>query len=140
MPNDVILKKLEQMTGLLDELERLLAVSSEEFGQDMMRVRAAERNFQLVVDLAVDINTQFLLERGEKTPDTYRQSFSGLVQAGILEQELARRISASAGLRNILVHEYDFEEDYARFYDSAKKFIAPYREYMKTVFQYIREK
>jgi len=36
-------------------------------------------------------------------------------------------------LSNILVHEYDFEEDYQKFYDSAKKFLPAYREYLVAI-------
>lgn len=137
MPNELILKKLEQIEELLDELTEFLTSSFEDFKQSTKNIRAAERNFQLIVDLASDINTQILLEKGKKTPDTYRQSFTALGAAGILPAELAEELSTSASLRNILVHEYDFEEDYKKFYDSAKRFIPIYRNYLKEVHKYV---
>lgn len=137
MPNEVTAKKLEQISNLLDELKRLLAKDLTEFQFDLVSVRAAERNFQLVVDLASDINTQLLVEKGTKTPDTYRQSFTDLAAVGILDVNLAKRLGESAGLRNILVHEYDFDEDYARFYVAAKDFIPAYRDYLKVIHKYI---
>ncbi len=133
MAHEVIVKKLEQIGELLNELERLLSVPDAEFEKNLVTVRAAERNFQLVVDLASDINTQMLLERGKPTPDTYRQSFIALGRERVIEATLAKQLSASAGLRNILVHEYDFEEDYQKFYEAAKHFLPRYREYLKQV-------
>ena len=136
MPNELILKKLEQIEKILGELESLLSEPVDHFEKNIVGIRAAERNFQLIVDLASDINTQILLEKGEKTPDTYRQSFTALGSAGLLNSELARELSISASLRNILVHEYDFDEDFRKFYNSAKSFIEPYKIYLKKVYDY----
>ena len=138
MGSELILKKLEQVKEVLNELERLLVSPLEDFMKDLTRIRAAERNFQLAVDLASDINTQILLERGGKTPDTYRESFSALEKEGILSNDLARRLMESAKVRNILVHEYDFEEDYEKFYRAARECIPAYREYAKIVYDHIK--
>jgi len=137
MTNELILKKLEQLLTLLGELEKLLEPSFVEFQKDIMRIRAAERDFQLIVDLASDINTQILLMRNKKTPDTYRQSFSDLAKEGVFSSVLSQKLSLSAGLRNIIVHEYDFEEDYEKFYVSAKEFIPIYGEYTKAIHDFV---
>jgi uncharacterized protein YutE (UPF0331/DUF86 family) len=136
MPKEVIFKKLDQIKELLAELERLLNMPLEDFKKDSVVLRAAERNFQLIVDLASDINTQILIERGKETPDTYRQSFSDLEKERILGKKLAERLVRSAKLRNILVHEYDFEEDDEKFYASAKESLSAYHEYIRIIYEY----
>ena len=136
---EVIEKKLEQIRELLKELGNLLNAPFEKFQHDLTVIRAAERNFQLMVDLASDINTQILVERGEKTPDTYRQSFGDLSKTGVLENSLAQKLAVSAQIRNILVHEYDFEEDYKKFYDSSKNFIPVYQEYVQQIIRHLNE-
>lgn len=133
MTREVILKKLEQIKELVAELERLLQDPFDAFVRNLTVVRAAERNFQLVVDTASDINTQLLLERGGKTPDTYRQSFIELAAVGVLSPELAEGLGTTARVRNILVHEYDFEEDYRKFYDAARGAVPLYREYISRI-------
>jgi uncharacterized protein YutE (UPF0331/DUF86 family) len=139
MPSEIIFKKLDQINELLNELEQLLNKPFEEFEKDFVLVRAAERNFQLIVDLASDINTQILVETGEKTPDTYRQSFSDLEKKGVLPKELANKLVVSAKLRNILVHEYDFDEDCEKFYNSAKEGAPNLREYVKIIYSYAKK-
>ena len=136
MPNEVITKKLEQITTLVDELTEFLNVPFREFGSDIRRVRSAERNFQLIVDTACDINTQILLERGSKTPDTYKQSFTHLEKEEILSSELTEKLARSVSVRNILVHEYDFDEDYEKFFNAAKETLTIYKEYIKAVYEY----
>lgn len=136
MSREVILKKLEQIKILLEELGLLLGKPFEDFKHDVIALRASERSFQLMVDLATDINTQILIEAGEEVPDTYKQSFLGLPKLDILGEDLALQLSKSAMLRNILVHEYDFEEDYMKFYQSAQAFIPIYRQYLEKVYNF----
>ena len=78
MSKELILKKLEQLKELLAELARLLETPLPQFTKDLRTISAAERNFELIVETASDINTQMLLDSGEKTPDTYKQSFLAL--------------------------------------------------------------
>src|SRR3989344_2883372 len=138
MPNEVIAKKLEQIATLIEELTGFLDVPFREFGGDIRRVRSAERNFQLIVDTACDINTQILLERGGKTPDTYKQSFTHLEKEEILSSELTEKLTRSVSVRNILVHEYDFDEDYEKFFNAAKETLVTYKEYVKVIYEYVR--
>lgn len=137
MSSEVIFKKLDQMKGLLNELEELLSKSLEVFMEDFVILRAAERDFQLLVELASDINTHILLEKEKPTPGSYRQSFVDLVNIGVLDYDLAEHLGKSARLRNILVHEYDFDEDIEKFYSSAKEMLPKYKEYISTMFKYI---
>ena len=125
------------MQILIDRLAGILARSFSEFCADLLAVGAAERNFQLLADIASDINGQILLERGKQISDTYRKSFLDLGREGILSTELAEILAQSAKLRNILVHEYDFEEDYQKFYESAKNFLPAYQEYLQAIQKYI---
>lgn len=139
MSKEVVFKKLDQMRTLLGELGALLEKSFEEFRRDSTTVRAAERNFQLLVDLASDINTQLLIEAGREVPDTYKESFLSLQNLGLLDAPLAAQLARSAMLRNILVHEYDFDEDYAKFYQSAQAFLPSYRAYIERIYASVSE-
>ena len=139
MSREFIEKKLEQIRLLLDELDMLLKRSFDAFEKEFVTVRAAERNFQLIVDLASDCNTHILTELGHKTPDSYRQSFVELEKVGVLPKQLMSTLAESARLRNILVHEYDFEEDYEKFYNSAKEFSPAYREYISVLSAFLEK-
>ncbi len=137
MNTEIINKKLEQIKVLLDELEKLLEKPFSASSYDMIKIRAAERDFQLIVELASDINTSILIERTGETPDSYRESFTNLIKLGIFDEKILAKLVVSAKLRNVLVHEYDFDEDYEKFYESAKEFIVPYREYLKIILNFV---
>lgn len=133
MSLEVYFKKLEQILELLGELETLLERPYSEYAADRIVCRAAEGNFQLLVNLAVDVNLYLLAERTGRTPDSYRQSFLDLARIGILEGSLAEPLARSAQLRNILVHEYDFDADVEIFHRSVREFLDPYRRYAQAI-------
>jgi len=137
MSEEFLQKKIEQIATLLRELRVLLDRPFESFKTDLVRIHAAERDFQLVIDLASDISTHILVERQKPVPDTYRHTFRDLAREKILPDRVAHTLIESAKIRNILVREYDFEEDYQRFYESAKSFLPAYHEYLVAIQKYI---
>lgn len=140
MAEEILQKKLDQMAMVIRGLEKWLACSLEDFKNNEMVMRAAERNFQLMVDIACDINGQILLERGVPAPDTYSQSFIAMNKIGIVSLKLARILVKGAKMRNILVHEYDFIESDEIFFNSAKKIIPAYKEYATIIYHLIKKK
>ena len=140
MSHDLILKKLEQMRILITELKELLVLSFPEFKKEFTNVRSAERNFQLIVELASDINAHTIAELGAETPDTYRESFKRMAALKILDEESLPNFIKSSNLRNILTHEYDFDEDNFIFYKSAKEFIPLYEEYIRLIQRHLGAK
>lgn len=140
MLNDIILKKLEQMSILLRELQELLNISFPEFKSTFKNVRSAERNFQLIIELASDINAQIIADIGARIPDTYKESFKRMAELKILDEKSLFQFIKSSNLRNILTHEYDFDEDNFIFYKSAKEFIPLYEEYIRSIQKHIKIK
>lgn len=140
MSKDFILKKITQIIKLISELEELLNISYKEFSSKFTNIRTAERNFQLIVEQASDINNHIILEESSEVPETYRASFTKMEKLGILEKKTINELVKSANLRNILIHEYDFDQDNFIFYKSAKKFIPIYKEYISQIQIYLENK
>jgi uncharacterized protein YutE (UPF0331/DUF86 family) len=97
--------RLKRLAELLDELSEL-----EEDGYDSYRASfrsrlATAHAVQLAVQVCLDIGAHLIAEEGLKMPDDYRGVFTNL-KAGGLDPELADRLSAAAGMRNVLVHDY----------------------------------
>ena len=125
------------MAMLLGELGSLIALPYSEFEKAFTNVRTAERNFQLIIELASDINTHLAVENGKETPDTYKASFKLMTDLKILKENSLPLFIKSSNLRNILIHEYDFDEDNFIFYKSVKSFLPLYEEYMDSVKKYM---
>lgn len=138
MNKKVIHKKLQHIKSLLTDLERLLGRPYEEFRSNIDTVRSAERSFELMVETADDINAHILTEKTGKTPDSYQQAFLALRNIDVISDDTATILGDSAKIRNILVHEYDFEADYEKFYHSVKACIPAYQEYLRRIHKFIR--
>lgn len=134
---DLVKKKLAQIDGLLSELGRLLALPFEVWNGAMDSVRATERNFELLVETASDICNELILAEHLDIPDTYKGSFARLGRAKIIGSGTAELLAESAQVRNVLVHEYDFEEDYKKFYESTKRILPAYRDFVEAIRQYL---
>ncbi|HWB70833.1 MAG TPA: HepT-like ribonuclease domain-containing protein [Egibacteraceae bacterium] len=67
---------------------------------------AGERHLQLANQSAIDIAMHVLAEDSAETPEDYGAAFTLLARHGVLDDNLANRLSLAAGLRNILVHGY----------------------------------
>jgi len=128
------------MSVLLKELQELLEVPFSEFKSAFRNIRSAERDFQLVIELASDINAQIVTDNGAQTPDTYKESFRKMVELKVLDEKLLPDFIKSANLRNILIHEYDFDEDNFIFYKSAKKLLPIYKTYIDLITKYLASK
>lgn len=124
------------MKILIGELALLADLPFVDFKNKFTNIRSAERNFQLVIELASDINAHISAERGLPVPDTYRESFAQMIKISVLPLKLKNDFIKSANLRNILIHEYDFDEDNFVFYKSLKKFIPLYRDYISLIHSY----
>ena len=136
MGNEVITRKLYQMQKLLAKLNTILDRPKEEFLKNEYYVGTAERNFQLIVNLAIDINGIIITSKNNNLPDTYYQSFLELGKSDLIDDETAALLAESAKVRNILVHEYNLDDDPEKFYESAKRMIPAYEQYVKAIFKY----
>ena len=76
MEKNLVEAKLNQLLRILDETESWLAVPLAEFSRDTKLIRACQRNLQLLVEYASDINGILILEGNQKVPGSYRESFT----------------------------------------------------------------
>jgi uncharacterized protein YutE (UPF0331/DUF86 family) len=90
----------------LRRLKAFREAELEEFLREAALHHLAERYLHLAVEAALDLANHWIADQALPTPDTNRDSFTVLEEAGELEPALADRLRGWAGFRNILVHEY----------------------------------
>lgn len=104
--SDVVRRRLRMMEESLRDLRLLADRTADDLAAAPLDRAAAERLVQVVVDLAVDINSHLAVAAGAPAPETGRDSFAAAAATGALVADLAERLAPSAGLRNLLVHRY----------------------------------
>ena len=103
---EVVHAKLHALGELLDDLDALPSLDRAALERDRMLRHAVERVLTQVVELAAGINNHLVAARLGKGALGYRESFLLAADAGALSGDLAARLAPSAGLRNVLVHQY----------------------------------
>lgn len=98
--------KLHTVQELLDDLDAAGPVDVRRLTTDRMLRHAVERILTQLVELAAAVNGHLAVGRLGRGATTYRESFLLAAQAGAVPPDLAQRLAPSAGLRNVLVHEY----------------------------------
>jgi uncharacterized protein YutE (UPF0331/DUF86 family) len=103
---EIFSRRLEALRGYLDKLAAFREVGEDEFVREAALHDLAERYLHLAVEASLDLANHWIADRGLRTPDANRDTFTVLEEAGELPGDLAERLRGWAGFRNILVHEY----------------------------------
>jgi len=126
---EVLQRKLAKLRGYLEEMGAYDVMSWEDYRDNSHYRRAVERLIQLIVDVAVDINTHAVIDAGKPPPKDSYSSFLKGAEIGLYPQEFAKKIAPSTGERNIIVHEYEDIDD-RMVYHSIGDFLRMYHEYI----------
>ena len=140
MEKELLEAKLNQLLRILTETEHWLAVPLAEFGRDTKLIRACQRNLQLLVEYASDINGILILEGNQKVPGSYRESFTVVFNmdvASALSRSDREALLASVDWRNELIHEYEPDASNDVFYATLKESLVAYRHYAQAVHQVV---
>jgi uncharacterized protein YutE (UPF0331/DUF86 family) len=138
---DFIRRKLQLIAEELGRLLEFKDASFEEITGDFIKLAAVERILERIVNRAVDVNEHLIGAASsgheQKTARlTYRETFLMLADLGVYPRDFADAISKSAGLRNVLVHEYN-DVDRRIVYGSIRTCISQYREYIDRIEAYL---
>ena len=102
--------KLDQLLGRLGGyiavLRELAAVPGERFLADRDKVGNAKYHFVVAIECCVDIANHIIASEGYRIPRDNGDSFTVLVENGVLPAGNRERFAAMARFRNRLVHVY----------------------------------
>ncbi len=107
---EFILEKINLITRDLKRLEVFSSLTIDQIAEDFIKFAALKNILMETIGRAIDINQHCIsvLSGSEiEPPKTYRATFLLLGELGVLPEDFAEEISKSAGLRNIIVHEYN---------------------------------
>lgn len=139
--HEFIQRKVKLIQEDLAKLEPLAKLTLNDIVRDAVKYGAVERYLERIITRAIDINRHCIAElgKGDEVTRTYEDTFLRMADLGIYPEEFAKEIAPSAGLRNILVHEYD-EVDQRLVYQSIEKALVQYTKYCDSLLQLIRQK
>lgn len=104
---EVVRRKLAIIVENLKTLEPIKNRTLEQYASDVYKRKATERLLQELIEAAIDINTHIIVQAHNTIVDDYYESFIKMGDLKVIPVELAKELAPSAGLRDVLVHEYD---------------------------------
>ena len=134
---EFIERKLQLIADDLGRLVEFRDDTLEQLTDDFVRLAAVERLLERIVLRAIDVNEHLItsLATGEEERSTrlsYRETFTRLSDYGVYSAEFGERVAKSAGLRNILVHEYN-DVDHRIVHASIRTALEDYTAYVDAV-------
>ena len=134
-----MLKKLERFNMGIEILNELKQYGREDFCKDLKVLSIAERNLQVCTEFLIDLSTYILSKLDIGIPETYREIVEKIHAAGIVDENLERKLSDIVGLRNIIVHMYaDIKAEL--IYENLDGIIATLKDSAKKLLEFCREK
>jgi len=137
---EFIRRKLHLISEDLSMLLQFKDETLESLTGNDVHLAAVERIVERIVMRAVDVNEHLISElaigKERGTRLAYKDTFLMLIELGVYPKDFAEQIAMSAGLRNILVHDYndidrkilhgsirDCLKDYHRYVEHISKFL-----------------
>jgi len=134
---DVIRRKLDRIVKCLQRIRQAQALTLDEYLNDADLQSVMERQLELAIGAAVDLNVHLLSQMGYGTPADSYSSFIELAKhAHAISPELARQLAPGAGLRNRLAHEYE-DIDHHQVYAGLHQALKLFPQYVEAVEAYL---
>lgn len=132
----IVLKKLTGMNRYLDHLEIYESVPVEDYRRNWDLQLAVERLIQVIVQTSIDVNFYLLKRVSVDLPKNSIDALARLAELGILERDLATRLSEAVKIRNLITHFYD-EIHPDVVHSSIAPVLRNYPRYQRAIIQYL---
>jgi uncharacterized protein YutE (UPF0331/DUF86 family) len=136
--SNVILKRVGRIRKCVASLETIRRTYSKErfLGDELVRA-AAERNIQVAIQSILDICNHLVADMKLEIPDEEKQAVMILARHKVIPQSLSKTLTAMAGMRNVLVHEY-LDVDPIRVYSVMSRNLGDFEKFIKVVLKLVQ--
>lgn len=106
MADDVLLNKAATIERCIARVRAEYAPAATPFASDFSRQDAAILNLQRACEAALDMGQHLIRRERLGVPQSARDVFALLAQAGWINADLSAELKRMVGFRNIAVHDY----------------------------------
>ena len=130
----ILQEKLESLARCVRRVEQKRPPSQDLLVADPDIQDILVLNLSRAVQLCVEIGSHLISATEAPAPQTMGEVFSTLAALGVISDELAARLRAAVGFRNIAVHNYD-RVDWAVVFAISTRHLDDFREFAAAVQQ-----
>ena len=116
----ILAGKLAAIRDAGERIRDVLPESADEFLRDRTCREVVTLNLFLALQQAIAVATHWIADAGWEIPASHGATFVSLAERGVIDADLAERLRAAAGLRNLIAHQYG-AIDFRRIFDIAQR-------------------
>jgi len=136
-------KLISEKIRMIDEYfsimrEIIQNYSVKEIKNNPKDLHSVEREFQMIVDTMVDINSHIISRKVLPAAEDFQSTFEILGRNKILSLDFALKIAPIVGLRNRIVHKYE-KLDIEKFLNDLKTKSDNFAEYIKQINKFLKK-
>jgi len=118
------------------KLEDLISKTSDELDKDLDLQLVAERIFEILSQIILDICTHIIAHLKESPPQTYADCMKKLGDLGIISPQTAEKATSLVKMRNIVVHQYG-KINYQLLFEGLHELHQEFPQFQKEVLRWI---
>ena len=129
----VVMARISKIREYVALLRRIRGLADERhFVSDPLIYGNAERYLQLAIQAVLDISHHIVADRNLPLPADSKSLFDLLARQKMVSRKLSVKLTAMAGFRNVLVHEY-LEIDRRRVYRALTTELRDFESFVRAV-------
>lgn len=135
---EFVIRKLQLISEDLNQLKPFADKTLNDVAKSSIEQAAVERYLERIITRAIDVNQHIITELGNASISvkTYRDTFLALADLDVYSKDFAEQIAPSAGLRNVLIHEYD-QLDHQLLNKSIQQAIVEFNSYSTYILDFV---
>lgn len=102
----LLARAIASVQDAVQRIREVLPGDAETFASDRTVREVVTLNLFVALQEALSLASHWLADEGREVPRGYRDVFLTLGDTGVLPRDLAARLAAAAGLRNVIAHRY----------------------------------
>jgi uncharacterized protein YutE (UPF0331/DUF86 family) len=102
----ILTAKVASVRDAVDRIREVLPPATESFLADRTAREVVLLNLFVALQECLALAAHWLSDEGLEVPQSYAQVFVKLAERGVVDRELAARLAAASGLRNLVAHRY----------------------------------
>jgi uncharacterized protein YutE (UPF0331/DUF86 family) len=134
----ILADKVAAVRDAVARVREVLPPSREAFLADRTAREVVVLNLFVALQESLSLAAHWLSDAGLDVPQSYAQVFLRLGDRGILASDLAARLAAASGLRNLVAHRYG-AVDWRRIHEIAATRLDDLLEFCETLARKARE-
>ena len=103
---DVVLNKIQSIEKCLRRIREEYVGFEDSFEENYTKQDSVILNLERASQASIDIATHIVKTKNLGLPNTSRELFSMLLDAGIISENSCKQMQGMVGFRNIAVHDY----------------------------------